>query len=448
MAGDVLWASVGRPLVLLVAASAVSTANADWLGERLNGYTVSASGFTAVSHTVTDRSAGKQYDTTPSIGVAGGLGADLAWGANSLSARYSANLESKRIDRKDSSSDTSYINGASRYAYYRPAGRFDFDLGHSVRSVRNDTGFLIDPANYDTRNTLSTGAGLRFFPGDLSTLRFFGRAGRSFEEGEREDTDSYSSGGEFSRRLSEDSSLSLSGQRSWSEEEGSDVTIDSASLGYRNNLEHGRFEFGVGLSQADVEYTSGGDTDSDAVTGYLRRSWVSEESTTGVSYNRNMSSTALDLVLDLGLPSEFDPFTVRVTELNVQDQLEIFHSSSAFCGGCSFGVVAGGTRQESQTTDLRTYQYRAGVRFGFPVAHLQDVNLSYNWSGDAGDDSGDIEDQIHRLSVNWRRYVGEATTVGVRVTQSYLRRDASADPDQERLYVRLSITHELNATSR
>lgn len=418
----------------------LNVANAQSLGDDITTVSGSASVFTGVTHTRTDRGASTDTNTEPLAGVSGSVGGTLEKGANALSLNYGGTVETSRDIAGGEQSDSSSITGASRYTHYDPGSRLDFNLGHTVRSVRNDTGFVINRSSYDTQNSLSAGAGLRFYPGDLSTLRFSGQAGRTFGEDTLNDQESVTASGEFSRRLSDRSTGSLNASRSWSEERQTDITIDSAQLVYSLQLENGFFSIGGGGSKAKTEYTGGTTTENEAVTGFLERSWVTTDWRTLVKYDRSMSDSATDLSLNRSPVFEFLPDTVRVRNLVVEDSLLVTHNNQRVCDACNLGLYAEGSILETQDSGETTHEYRAGINLGFQLTARQRLTVGYSWEGEADEKADIITEQVHRLNTSWTRLLAEHTTFGVEFNQSFLR-SRLARSDREQFELRLVLTH-------
>ena len=414
-------------------------ASAQSLSDDVKTLSGSASVFTGVTHTRTDRGTTTDTNTQPSVGLAGRVGGILERGANALALQYGGTLETRRDTADGDQTDRSSITGASRYTHFDPGSRFDFNLGHTVSSVRNDTGFVVNPSSYDTRNTLSAGAGLRFYPGELSTLRFFSQTGRSFGEDNLNDQKSYTVGSEFSRRLSERSTGSLNASRSWSDENNTDITIDSVQLVYSLQLESGSFSIGAGGSNAEVEYTGGGTTSEyDAITGFVERAWFTTDWRTAVKYDRSMSDSATDLSLNVPPDFSFLPETIRLRDLTVSDSLSITHYNQQVCDACDLGIYAAGSILESQLSGATTHEYRAGINLGFQLAALQRLNFGYSWEGDADEDADVIVDEVHRINMGWTRQLAENTSFGVQLYQSYLRSSVRNNQDQYELRFVLS----------
>jgi hypothetical protein len=413
-------------------------------GSTLQSISGSASVFTAATHTRTDSVGGTDTRTEPSVGVSGRIGGALASGANSLALQYGGTLETRRDTSVGDQTDTSSISGAASYAYFDPAQPLDFNLGHTVSSVRNNTGFVVNPSSYETRNTLSAGAGLRFNAGSLSTLRLFSQAGQSFGGGDLSNENSLTAGAELTRRLSERSSASLNANRSWSDGSSVDQTIDSAQLVYRRDLENGSFSIGGGQSWATTEYSDNTETDSDALTGFLDRSWVADQYRTSVQYNRRLSDSATEL--SLNLPPEFDflPETVELRDLVVSDSVSIFHSTDLLCNACTLSVAAEAALLKSQISGDKTHEYRSSVSLGVQLTDLQRITFGYSWQGDAEDQAGTIVDQIHRFDTRWSRQLAENTEFAVAFNQSYLRSDlgsGTGSDDRDQYVIRLELTH-------
>ncbi|WP_417518036.1 hypothetical protein [Marinobacter sp.] len=400
----------------------------------------SASVFTGVKHTRTDLGASTDTDTEPTLGISGQIGGALERGANSLALQYGGTLETDQDASGGGLSDNTSITGASRYAYFDPGSRVDFNLGHTVSSVRNDTGFVVDPSSYDTQNTLSAGAGLRFYPGELSTLRFSAQAGRSFGEDTLNDEESYTAASEFSRRLSERSTGGLNVSRSWTDEDGTDITIDTAQLVYSLEMENGYLSMGGGGSRADSEYVGGTTSENEAVTGFLERGWYTTDWRTSIKYDRSLSDSATDLSLNVPPDFSFLPDTVKLRDLSVVDSLLITHNTQQLCDACNLGVYAEGSILESQLSGATTHEYRVGINLGFQLTALQRLNFGYSWEGDAGEEADTIDDQIHRLNTSWTRQLAENTTFGVQFNQSYLR-SRLARNDEDQFELRFVLTH-------
>jgi len=409
-------------------------------GSALQSISGSASIFTAATHTRTDSVGGTDTSTEPSVGLSGRLGGALVGGANSLVLQYGGTLETKRDTSDSDQTESSSFTGASKYAYFDPGQPLDFNLGHSVSSVRDNTGFVVNPSNYETRNTLSAGAGLRLNPGSLSTLRLFSQAGQSFGGGDLSDENSLTAGAELTRRLSERSSASLNANRSWSDGSSVDQTIDSAQLVYRRDLENGSFSIGGGQSWATTEYSDNTESDSDALTGFIDRSWVADQYRTSVQYNRRLSDSTTDLSLNLPPEFGFSPETVELRDLVVSDSLSISHSTDLLCNACTLGLSAEASLLESQITGDKTHEYSTRVSLGLQLTDLQRITFGYSWQGDAEDEAGTIVDQIHRFDTRWSRQLAENTQFAVAFNQSYLRSDLGSD-DRDQYVIRLELTH-------
>jgi hypothetical protein len=303
----------------------------------------------------------------------------------------------------------------------------------------------VDSSSYDTQNTLSAGAGLRFYPGELTTLRFTGQAGRSFGDESVNDEESYTAGSELSRRLNERSIGSLNLSRSWADDGGTDVTTDSAQLVYRLQLEAGYFNIGAGGSQAETEYTDGTISQNDAVTGFVERAWVASNWRTSVKFDRSLSDSATDLSLNLSPVFSFLPDTVRLQDQVVKDSLLFTHNNQQVCNACDLGIYAEGAILEGQISSATTHEYRAGVNLGFQLTSLQRLNFGYSWEADADEDAATIVDQIHRFNTSWTRQIADNTTFGVELNQSYLLSNAVRN-DESQFELRLVLSHGFSLT--
>lgn len=418
---------------------------AQGLSDNISTLSGSASVFTGVTHTRTDLGASTDTNTDPGVGVSGRVGGTLESGANALALQYGGTLETNQDTVGGDQAGNTSITGAARYTHFDPGSRVDFNLGHSVSAVRNNTGFEVDSSSYDTQNTLSAGAGLRFYPGELTTLRFTGQAGRSFGDESVNDEESYTAGSELSRRLSERSIGSLNLSRSWADERGTDVTTDSAQLVYRLQLEAGYFNIGAGGSQAETEYTDGTISQNDAVTGFVERAWVASNWRTSVKFDRSLSDSATDLSLNLPPVFSFLPDTVRLQDQVVKDALLFTHNNQQVCNACDLGIYAEGAILKGQISSATTHEYRAGVNLGFQLTPLQRLNFGYSWEADADEDAATIVDQIHRFNTSWTRQIADNTTFGVEFNQSYLLSNAVRN-DQSQFELRLVLSHGFSLT--
>lgn len=434
------------PILVGLCIFGANAASGQGLSDKVTAIYGSGSVFSGLTHTRTDTGADTDTNTEPSVGLSGSLGGNMESGANSIQLRYGGTLETRRDTFGGGQTDSSSVTGASRYAHFDPASRFDFNLGHTVSSVRNDTGFVINPSSYDTRNTLSAGAGLRFLPGELSTLRFSGQAGKSFGGDELNGGESFTASADLTRRLSERSSASLVGSRSWSDDDGLDTTIDSAQVIYNRALENGSFGIGVGASRSENEFADGSVSDNDAGTGFLNRTWASDDSQTTFAYNRRLSDSTTDLSLDIPESLDFLPESILIRDLGVSDSVTITHSAnSRLCDVCTLGLVAEAALVESQITGATTHEYRTGINLGVQLTSLQRLSFGYSWQGDAGEDEGTIIDQIHSLNTRWTRQLSENTSFSVDFNQSYLRSKLARN-DQEQFTLRLVLAHGFSLT--
>tara|TARA_Y100001001_G_scaffold84981_1_gene83191 strand:- start:9942 stop:11276 length:1335 start_codon:yes stop_codon:yes gene_type:complete len=414
-------------------------ATAQDFGDRVTEISGSASAFTALTHTRIDQGTSTDTNTEPSLGLSGNIGGQLQSGANSLALQYGGTLETERDLGDGEQTENSSVIGVSRFSHFDPGSRFDFNLGHTVSSVRNDTGFVVNPSDYDTQNTLNAGAGIRFFPGELSTLRFSGGAGKSFGSGELNDRESVTAASQFSRRFNERSSGGINISRSWSTNDDIEITNDSAQLVYSTLLESGTFLVGAGASQADTENPDGSLTESEAVTGFLQRTWVADDWQTSVGYNRRLSDSATDLSLEPLGDIEFIPDTIRIRDLVVSDSILLSHNTTRLCSACNLRLAAEAAILESENTGATTHEYFARIALGYQLTSLQRLAFAYRWQGDADEDAGTVIDQIHRFNISWIRQLAEETSFSVEFDQAYLR-SRLARNDEEQFVLRLRLS--------
>ena len=424
-----------------------SQANAQGLENALTEVTGSASIFTSLNHTRTDTDTGTETNTEPSVGLSGALGGEFVSGANSLALQYGGTVETSRDDTSGDSSDTSYFNGISRFLHQDPASRFDFNAGHTIRSVRNDTGYVINPNDYDTQNVINAGAGFKLYPGDLTTLRLSADGSRSFGDTDIAENESWLGKAEVQRRLSSRSAALLTASRSWADEDELDLTIDSAVLGYMTELESGSFTIGAGFSEAEAEFNGGEVIESDGITGYVTRVWQTSEWTSSVSYRRTLSDSAIDQVANPAVVGDFLEEDVLLSELATTDAVDFQYTTRGLCDVCDGGMILSASIRESEYTGETTHEYLAGLNLGVQISNLQRLEFRYLWQGDAGEDSGTVLEEIHRFNTRWSRLVGEETTFGVEFNQSYLRSKLETD-DEDEFILRVVLTHGFSLVGR
>ncbi|NWO05223.1 MAG: hypothetical protein HLX50_05845 [Alteromonadaceae bacterium] len=444
---------VGR-LMLAVAVASLGAlpAKAQTLSDSVQRLSGSGTVFGAVTHTRQDTDTGRESNTRPSLGVSGDIGGSLQRGANNLDLRYGGTLETQRDLPNGDQTDSSSISGAARYNYFNPGGRVDFNLGHTIESVREDTGFVLNSGDYDTRNTLSGGAGLNLYPGELSRVRLSAQAGKSFSSGELDEGESLTTEATYGRRLSERSEGTLTARRSWAEQEQEaqqqDTTIDTAELGYSRQLKNGRFSLAVGASQSETEFPGqAGEQEGDAMTGHLERIWSGPEASTTVRYNRRLSDSATELSLNLSPELSFLPDSVQLRDLVVSDSLLLAHSTDRLCSVCRFSVWAEAERLQSELNDAKTHEYRASMSLSMDMNRLNQLLISWGWQGDAGEDADDLTRYTHSLDLALTRRLDERLRVGVALNQTWVR-DKDNNRDQEDYGLRLFLTRDFSLMAR
>lgn len=423
------WGLIAVPCVLLMAPA---------LQAEESSYTATTTLFTDLTH----RAYETDDDTRAGVGVRGDLGANLSTGAHTLNGLYGATLETEQSSGNRADNDDFSVRGSSRYNYYQPGARFDFNAGHSVRSVRNDSGFRLDDASYDTQNTLSAGAGINFYPGELTTFRVAGQGGRTWEEGDRPDGETVSVDATLSRRVSELSSVFLTASRAWEDEEDADeIILDSASAGIESQLHNGSFAISAGVSRAESD-----DFENDAVIGSLARTWDTSLTNTRFSYDRTQSSNILDQSFDFVIPELGidEDFSIRYQGVTVRDQLSLTHNTRRICDLCTVNLIAQIAREEEVPSELETWEYLAGAGLSLAVTDHKTVDFDYLWQGDAFDDRGTIDDELHRLIVTYRHELTELASWGASF-ETAMTRGLS---DEERYQARLFITLGWDGMSR
>jgi hypothetical protein len=410
------------PLVLLMAPMPV-------LQAAESSYTATTTLFSDLTHSEYE----SDSDTRAGAGIRGDIGADLSSGAHRLVGRYGATLETKRSSAGSGDDDNFSLRGSSRYDYYQPGSRFDFNAGHSVRSVRNDTGFRLDDASYDTQNSASAGAGINFYPGDVTSFRVAGQGGKTWQEGDTPDSESVSVNANLNRRVSEQSSVFLTGSRTWEEEEDADeIILDSASVGLQSQLHNGSFSTSVGVSRAESD-----DFESEAVIGSLARTWDTSLTNTRISYDRTQSSNLLDLAFEpipeLGIEDEF---SVRYQGVTVRDQVSLSHRTQRVCDLCTVNLIAQAAKEDVVATSEDTWEYLAGAGLRLAVTDVKSLSFDYRWQGDALEDRSTIDDERHSFAVTYRHQLTELATWGASLDTAMTR----GVSDEERYRARVFIT--------
>lgn len=409
------------PLIAAVAAFGVQA-------EELS-YLASTTVFTDVTHT----ERGSRDDTRAGAGISGDIGANWLSGAHHFQALYGGTLQTDRSSLATGDQDNLSIRGSSRYNFYEPGSRFDFNAGHSIRSVRNATGFTLDNSGYDTQNAVNAGAGVLFYPGELTTLRLGGQAAKTWAEDDVDDGESQSIEANLMRQVSERSMVYLVGNRAWEEERGTDITLESASVGMETRLENGLFSVSIGGSRAES-----GDMENDAVIGSIARQWETSLTNTRISYERTQSSTLLDLALapipELGIEDEF---SVRVQGVTVNDIITLVHSTRRICDLCTVNFILRASEEESIETGDEMWEYLVGAGVGLAVADDKTVNFDYRWQADAFEDRSTIDDERHDFIVTYRHHLTDLASWGVAFDTAFTRGITDQDRYQARLFFTL-----------
>lgn len=395
-----------------------------------NYYTVNTSVFSEFIR----RSSDAGSATGAAIGAEAAFGADIESGAHNFFANYGARVKAEEDSVRERGRQDITAFGASRYNYFNPGERFDFNAGHTVRSVRDEAGFSVDPSRYGTQNSVTAGAGFTVYPGDVTSLRFSTQGGRSFEDGPRPDSESLNARADLTRRLTERTDFVVGGGRTWASDESprENTELDNVEAGFDSRLENGSFSIRAGGSQIRQ-----GDTEDEAVTGSAVRTWNSEWSSTSVAYQRQLTSTALELTGgSLGIPFAEDE-TFRLEGNQLRQTVSISHSNTLVCDVCRLRLRASAEEKDFIDSDEMEWNYRAGVGMGFDITNLTTMNVDYLWQADAFEERSQIDDQIHRVFVGVTRDLTERASVGVSATQSITR----GINDQERFVARLSFNY-------
>ncbi|WP_417547412.1 hypothetical protein [Marinobacter segnicrescens] len=392
-------------------------------------YTATTTLFTDVTHTERD----SRTDTRGGAGIRGDVGANWLSGPHQFNALYGGTLETERSSLATGDRDNLSVRGSSRYNFYQPGGRFDFNAGHTIRSVRNDTGFTLDDSAYDTQNAVNAGAGVMFYPGELTTLRLGGQAAKTWAEDDVRDGESQSVQANLSRQVSERSTVSLTGRRAWEHEEDLDITLDSASVGLDTLLENGSFSASVGVSRAESD-----DFENDAVIGSIARQWQTSLTSTRISYDRTQSSTLLDLALapipELGIEDEF---SVRVQGVTLNDTVTLAHSTQRLCDLCTLNFIVRGSEEENVQTGEETWEYLAGAGLRLAVTEDKNVSFNYRWQGDALEERSSIDDERHQFTVTYRHQLTDLASWGAAFDTAFTRGLTDQDRYQARVFFTL-----------
>lgn len=409
------------PLMVAVLAAPVSQA------EELS-YTATTTVFSDITHT----ERGSRNDTRGGAGISGDVGANWLSGPHQLQALYGGTLETERSNLETGDRDKLSVRGSSRYNFYEQGSRFDFNAGHTIRSVHNDTGFTLNEAGYDTQNAVNAGAGVLFYPGELTTLRVGGQAAKTWAEDDVRDGESQSAQASLMRQVSERSIVSLMGSRAWEHERDTDTTLDTVSLGLDTRLENGSFSVSAGVSRAEND-----NFENEAVIGSIARQWQTDLSSTRISYDRTQSSTLLDLALapvpELGIEDEF---SVRVQGVTLNDTVTLVHSTRRVCDLCTVNFIARGSEQENVETGAEVWEYLAGAGLGLAVTEDKTVDFDYRWQGDALEERSSIDDERHHFITTYRHHLTDLASWGVSFDTTFTR----GFTDQDRYRARVFFT--------
>lgn len=394
-------------------------------------YTATTTLFTDLTRTERD----SDKDTEAGAGVSADFGAEFISGAHQLSGRYGATLETQNSTFDGGDDDHFSILGSSRYNYYEPGARFDFNAGHSVRSVRNDTGFQLDDFDYDTQNQVSVGSGISFYPGELTTFRVGAQGGKTWEEGDQQDGESVSVDATLSRQVSEQSSAFLAASRAWEyEDNANDITLDSVSVGMESLLHNGSLSLSVGLSRAESE-----GYENEAIIGSLYRNWVTDLSSTRFAYDRTQSSSLLDVAFapipEFGIEDEF---SVRYQGVTVRDQVQLVHNTRGVCALCTVNFIAQVAKEDDVANSDETWEYLVGAGLGLALTEVKTLDFDYRWQGDALEEKGTIDDEFHRFIVTYRHRLTERASWGTSV-EAAMTDDGLSDEERYRAKLFVSL---------
>lgn len=415
------------PLLLLVTSVPAAQAQ-DSSGE--GAYTTTATIFSDLTH----RNGESNDDTELGVGIRGDFGANFQSGAHNLSGLYGATLESDRSTDGVGDDDNFSIRGSSRYNYFVPGGRFDFNASHSVRSVRNDTGFRLDNSSYDTQNRVNAGAGINFYPGELTSLRVAGQGGKTWQEGDRPDGETVGVDATLSRMVSEQSSVFLTASRRWEDEEDTDeVVLDSASAGVQSQLHNGTFYLSAGVSRAESD-----SFENDAVIGSVARTWDTTLTSTRLGYDRTQSTNILDQSFDFVIPELGieDEFSIRYQGVTLRDEVSLTHNTRRLCDFCTINLLAQAAREEEVATEVETWEYQLGAGVGFTLTDVKSLDFDYIWQADAFGDRGTIDDELHRFVTTYRHRLSALASWGA----SFEAAMTDGLSDEERYRARVFIT--------
>lgn len=422
--------SRGRPVLVAALASTLVAGLSPTAQAQEARYRASTTVFSDLTHIRTDSA----DDTRGSLGIRGDVGAQVQSGAHNFNGAYGATLETEQSSLARGDDDAASVRGASRYSFFEPGNRFDFNAGHTIRTVRNDTGFIIDPDNYDTQNAISAGAGVMFYPSALTTLRLSGQAGKTFEQDDLPDSESANASASLSRRMTERTSASVSAGRTWELDSANDLTLDTAQLGIDTRLENGSFSISGGVSRAENN-----NFENEAVIGSVARTWAGENSSTRLSADRTQTSTALDLALapmpELGLEDEF---SIRLKGLTVRNSVTLSHTTrQQLCSLCSVQLIASGAEEEEIETGIERWDYLLGAGLGLEVDRLRTLDFNYQWHGDAFGERSEIDDEVHRFRITYRRQLTRLASWGASVATAVTR----GVSDRERAEARVFFTY-------
>ena len=131
-----------------------------------------------------------------------------------------------------------------------------------------------------------------------------------------------------------------------------------------------------------------------------------------------------------------DEFSIRYQGVTVRDQVTLVHTTQRICDLCTVRGIVQVAKEEEVVSNDDTWEYLAGAGVGFDVDELKTLDFDYRWQGDAFDERGEIDDEIHRFIVTYRHRLTELATWGASFETAVTR----GVTDEERYRAKVFVT--------
>lgn len=387
---------------------------------------------------------GSDTDYRQQLGHGSTLGIGYQAGPHRLTTGYSYNYRRTVINGDDRSLTW---NGSTRYLY-QPGPRFDLNAGHSIRAVAPQEDFLLDITGYETRSTLGAGGGVNFFPSSRSRLRFDVQGTQVLDNELDPDGRQLRVGANGTQRLArrQTGGVSLSRSLQWNRDDDLASTLDTLQLTHSWQLEQGSLNssFGVSLFEA-------GNQSRLIWSGGTSRRWTSQDTSTTLSYQRQIVDNISELAFDvLVLPEDPEDLPENIEDLDtetivieqqqglIRDSVSLSRQTGRLCDRCTVqwdGIV---TRREQAFSEVTDWQYGAGTQFGLRITSLQQGSVSLRYQASSDDLFSDIDEEQYRARLSWQRQLSERARLSSSAEHSW-----RTDSDNSRTVLQASLRYGL-----